>query len=164
MPSRKESLKKAWTEGKFANRYKMPAKERFETHIKKLDDGCWMWTGKINKNTGYGQHGVYKNAIRKDYLAHRYSYELYIGKMPNGFCIDHLCRNRWCVNPDHLEPTTLKENVLRGIGVCAINHQKIHCIHGHLLSGKNLYITPDNRRQCKVCNYNRTIKHLRRAM
>ncbi len=154
-----EQSKLSWEQGKFASRYKMPAKQRFETHIKKLNCGCWEWTGKIAKDTGYGHHVTCCNAKHKHHLAHRYSYELYVGKIPEGLCIDHLCRNRKCVNPQHLEPVTMRENILRGNSIAAINSKKTHCHKNHKLSGRNLYITPDGRRQCKKCSaireYNR---------
>ena len=158
-----EQNKIDWTKGKYANRYKMPARERFETHIKKLDNDCWKWVGEINKDTGYGHHITSNDATKKDHLAHRYSYELYVGKIPKGLTLDHLCRNRWCVNPEHLEITTLKENILRGVSQAAINARKTHCIRGHQLSGNNLYITPkDSRRQCKKCIAIRSYNYSRR--
>lgn len=103
--------------------------------------GCWLWTGKIGHN-GYG-----KSSAR---LAHRVSWELQRGPIPAGLVIDHLCRVRHCVNPDHLEPVTIQENIRRGIGQSAVNTRKTHCIRGHALEGENLLIKA-GKRQCRDC-------------
>ena len=127
--------------------------ETFEKYINKVPSGCWEWTGKIHKITGYGNFGSRIPGIKKSrtFLSHRFSYELYKTKIPYGMVIDHLCRNRKCVNPDHLEIVTTRENILRGTSFAARNAAKTHCIRGHELSGSNLYVTPDNRRQCRQC-------------
>lgn len=111
------------------------------------DSGCWEWIGHTNPRTGYGK--IYHNG--KHRLVHRISYESFHGPIEEGLTIDHLCRNRKCVNPDHLEAVTLGENNLRGSGPAAINARKVVCIKGHQLTGKNLYITPDGRRNCTIC-------------
>ena len=91
------------------------------------ESGCWEWTGALNGN-GYscvGQNGASR-------LAHRVSYELLVGPIPDGLTIDHLCRNRPCVNPSHLEPVTGAENTRRMFRL------QTRCVHGHPLSGENL--------------------------
>lgn len=130
--------------------------EKFLERVKKGTNGCWNWLGFINSG-GYGKFFLGK----KNYQAHRYSYARYIGNIPKGMVIDHLCRKRSCVNPEHLEVVTLKENALRGIGPSAINSRKTKCIQGHPLKGDNLFIrkSKDNTiyRICRECRrrYNR---------
>lgn len=87
--------------------------------------------------------------------AHRVGYELYVGKIPDGLMLDHLCRNRCCVNPKHLEPVTNLENVRRGIAAQRNREIRLamtHCKRGHPLSGDNLYINPGSgQRVCRSC-------------
>lgn len=106
---------------------------------------CWIWLG--GKNIwGYGQFWNGSKTIQ----AHRFSYQLWCGVITNKQHLDHICRNRKCVNPNHLEIVTQKENIMRGIGITSINSKKTHCKRGHLLNGDNLY-TYDNQRKCKEC-------------
>jgi hypothetical protein len=90
-----------------------PLADRFhEKYTPEPNTGCWLWTASLN-NGGYG-----KLSVSRSYWveAHRVAYELYKGPIPGGKCIDHLCRVRSCVNPDHLEAVTLSENIRRGKG------------------------------------------------
>lgn len=129
---------------------KRPAIQRFEEkYIPEPNSGCWLWTGTVTYN-GYGIFEVNGKKIR----AHRFSYELHKGPIPDGLTIDHLCRVRCCVNPDHLEAVTMRENTLRGYGISAQNARKTHCIYGHPLSGENIrvYKRPGrHQRICKTC-------------
>lgn len=111
-------------------------------------NGCWLWTGARTRAGGYGQLRVKTGLV----LAHRWMYEQVRGPIPQGLTIDHLCRNRTCVNPDHLEPVTIRENILRGAGRCANNARKTHCQAGHPLSGSNLRNGPRRGRECVTCS------------
>lgn len=113
---------------------------------------CWNWIGSVNKKTGYGEGSPSR---KKKYFAHRLSYELFVGNIPAGLHIDHICRNRKCVNPAHLRLLTIKENVLCGIGITAENSRKECCPHGHKYEGDNLYIKPTGARVCKECRRQR---------
>lgn len=105
---------------------------------------CWEWTGYLNTN-GYGTVNI-GNAPR---LAHRVVWTVLVGPIPEGLELDHLCRVRHCVNPDHLEPVTNAENKRRGMGNQHI--RKTHCTRGHPLSGENLVVLLDGRRNCRAC-------------
>ena len=109
------------------------------------ETGCWNWNGVTTR--GYGH--IMRDGVR--YRAHRYMYEQHVGLIPDGMQLDHLCRNRSCVNPEHLEPVTCRENLMRGETFAAKNSAKTHCVKGHPLSGDNLYIEPKGTRACKEC-------------
>ena len=125
---------------------------RFLTKLAPQPNGCWNWLSSITRG-GYGL--FYANG--KHVLSHRYSYQMFAGKIPEGLTLDHLCRRRNCVNPDHLEAVTPRENILRGIGSAAKNHRKTHCPKGHPLEGSNL--SPTNLRMglrlCRICKNER---------
>lgn len=120
--------------------------KRFSEKVAKTNQ-CWNWNGFIGRN-GYGTIQINKKPV----LVHRLSYELYIGKIKRGLQIDHLCRNRRCVNPKHLEPVTAKINVLRGIGLAAINSRKSECKRGHKFNSKNTRLY-NGQRICRICSY-----------
>ncbi len=119
--------------------------------------GCWLWAGPMLDQDGYAS--VYNPASRRNERAHRASYEANVGPIPAGLVIDHKCRVRSCVNPDHLRVVSNKENVLCGEGVTARNAKKTKCHRGHSLSGHNLYMTPDGWRSCRRCRNDNTIKY-----
>lgn len=117
----------------------------FEENIRPdVRTGCWHWSGRVGPR-GYGIFG------NKNSSAHRLAYEMRCGPVPDGLVIDHLCRNPLCVNPEHLQAVTQKENTLRGVGPTAINAHKTHCVRGHALIGHNLVIRPGGWRKCRAC-------------
>lgn len=109
------------------------------------ESGCWIWEGSLCR--GYGSVCI----DGKAYRAHRVSYQMHKGEIPEGLTIDHLCRVRCCVNPDHLEAVTNKENILRGTSPTAHNRRKTHCINGHELVPGNLKWNRNQFRQCHMC-------------
>ena len=109
------------------------------------ESGCWVWMGTISSH-GYARIWIgYKSLY-----VHRLSYEIHKGEIGKNLTIDHLCRVRCCVNPEHLEAVSNKENILRGEGITAKNVYKTHCPKGHLYSGDNLYVYRGYR-YCRIC-------------
>lgn len=121
---------------------------------------CWTWRGSLDP-AGYGQTSRRSQILK----AHRRAWEALVGPIPDGLHLDHLCRNRACVRPAHLEPVTCRENVLRGIGPSARNARKTRCASGHRLSGSNLRITNRGGRECVDCRraWNRKTMRRKRA-
>lgn len=121
------------------------------------ENGCWNWTGFVHPK-GYGLFGY----NGKTCLVHRVSYLLFRGSIEDGLTIDHLCRNRKCINPEHLEPVDQRTNVLRGETIAADNISKNFCIRGHSLSGDNLVIRKDGNRECRECRRRRSKEYRER--
>lgn len=136
----------------FGKSYIAPV-DRFAEKVALNDDGCIVWIGGTN-GVGYGQFyrgKKFRGDTGKAY-AHRWSYEYHVGPIPDGLFIDHLCRNPACVNPDHLEPVTNRENLLRGETTTAAHAAKTHCPAGHEYAGRNLYVHPTRGyRVCREC-------------
>lgn len=115
-----------------------------------VGDGCWEWTA-VRNAPGYG---VIHRLDKGSRLAHRILYEMLIGPIPDGLELDHLCRNRGCVRPDHLEPVTRLQNVRRGDGPRLLkerNASKTHCPQGHPYAEQERYRRPNGERRCGAC-------------
>jgi len=121
--------------------------QRFQKFIELgLLTGCWLWKGAQN-GTGYGFFSIDGKAT----YAHRLSFTHWNGDIPKAIEIDHLCRTRNCVNPQHLETVTPYENFRRGQNIANLNLYKKNCKQGHKLSGDNLIVTKNNFRVCRTC-------------
>jgi hypothetical protein len=125
--------------------------ENFTNKIAKTPDGCWLWLG-AKTNLGYGKLGLKGKTL----LAHRVSYQLFRGEIPEGMKLDHTCKKRSCVNPYQLDVVTQKENLLRGETINASNAQKTHCPKGHPYDEANTWIGSKKNgvqyRSCILCN------------
>ncbi|MFL5911455.1 MAG: HNH endonuclease signature motif containing protein, partial [Gaiellaceae bacterium] len=123
--------------------------------------GCWLWTG-TKHGHGYGiiKHGP--AASRRSLRAHRVAYELFVGPIPEGLELDHLCRVRHCVNPAHLEPVTTRENLLRGETLTARHAAKTHCDNGHEYTPENTRVSARGWRDCRTCSCERSMASYRR--
>lgn len=127
--------------------------ERFWAKIQVTQDGCWEWTAYRDKD-GYGSYRL-GAANSKHWRVHRLTYSTFVRELAPGEQIDHLCRNRSCCNPQHLEPVSLRENVDRGENYVSINRKKTHCPQGHEYAGDNLRIKVSKgvqRRICRACD------------
>lgn len=115
----------------------------------KFSWSCWEWTGGQN-GKGYGQ---FRTPTKSSAKAHRVAYEYFVGPIEDGMVLDHLCRNRCCVRPDHLEPVTSAENTRRGMsGKYDRSHLRpVECIRGHAFEGENLIISKDGSYRCREC-------------
>ena len=111
------------------------------------ESGCWLWIGTIEAN-GYGRLRVGKRKL----LAHRVLFSIHRGRLGDTDYLDHLCRVRCCVNPDHLEIVDFRTNVLRGIGPSAKNARKTHCPLGHPYDDTNTHIEHGGGRKCRACD------------
>ena len=113
--------------------------------------GCMYWRG--YKHGGYGLATLTCNGKQETVYVHRLLYEHFVCPVPGNLQLDHLCRNRDCVNPTHLEVVTARENILRGVSPSAMAAQRTHCPKGHPYSGDNLYQYPTGRqhRLCREC-------------
>lgn len=121
------------------------ARSYIQCRYRIAENGCWEWTGALYSG-GYGQATI----NRTGYTAHRVAYEVFKGSIPEGLVLDHLCRNRCCINPDHLDPVTNRENLMRGVGVTARAATVTRCPSGHEYTGDNTYYKR-GWRYCRTC-------------
>lgn len=127
----------------------------FKTRYDVTDSGCWLWLGARYSN-GYGHTKI--PGTRRFTGAHRLSYEIHVSPIPIGLVLDHLCGNKLCVNPSHLEAVKQRENLRRSGSIARLiemakkRHEAEFCAHGHFLAGDNLYVYPNGRHHaCRVC-------------
>ncbi len=123
-------------------------RERWIEKVEPTEDGCWLWMGFVDK-AGYGRLRLGGRDVPVGY-AHRISYELNVGPIPNGLVIDHLCRVRKCCNPAHLEVVTTRENVLRGESASVKIARSGRCKRGHDLTVPDAWV--GRKRRCRLCN------------
>ena len=126
--------------------YEPTRRERFDAKAVKTPS-CWRWSG-YHTGEGYARLGSEN--------AHRIAYELYVGPIPAGMQIDHLCRNKGCVNPAHLEPVTQQENISRSENMAARYARRSHCTNGHEYTPENTRLGPTNNRVCRTCERDRS--------
>lgn len=133
-------------------------------------DGCWIWTGRLDRD-GYGRCRLTILGQKRETGAHRAAWLSLVGPLPEGSVIDHLCRNRACINPAHLEPVTTGENTRRsglvGRTAGSVNRSKTHCIRGHEFTPENTHLATSQtngytRRVCIKCRRRRTTEYAER--
>jgi len=130
--------------------------ERFNAYAMPIpESGCWLWTGPIS-HKGYGRFTVDGRKVQ----AHRFSYKQFVGPVPDETTIDHLCRVRCFVNPDHLRQLSNRDNILIGVGPTAINAKKVQCSNGHIYTKDTTIERPEGGRGCRICKskYNKNYR------
>ena len=126
----------------------IPVEDRFFRHVVvNLETGCWNWA---SSKTLHG-YGTFNDKNYKTTLAHRWSFLHFVGDIPNGREIDHLCRNRACVNWKHMELITHRENLLRGNSISTQHAKQTHCINGHEFTVENTILRKAGR-DCRICH------------
>ena len=133
-----------------------PAEDRFLAKIARVPTfmGWWVWAGW--DDDGYGRFRVGEQRV----YAHRWAYERWVGPIPDGLHLDHLCRNKRCANPLHLEPVEFRENIRRGNNPGRKVSRR--CVRGHPFAGDNLYVSPRGTRGCRACRRDSSRKFQRR--
>lgn len=122
--------------------------ERFARLTRQMDERCLVWQGKVDKQ-GYGRMYAYG---QNSYLAHRWAYENFVGPIPEGMQVDHLCRNPSCVNPSHLEAVTPLENTHRSLIARGLPISVTHCVRGHAYDEANTRYLKRGWRACRACD------------
>ena len=127
----------------------LPARIQAKLDVRDLGHAtpCWIWTG-ASRGNGYGTVALPRNGMPQRLTgSHRYVYTLLVGPIPDGMETDHLCRNRGCANPEHLEPVTTAENLRRAFGRQSVDH----CKNGHDLRETGKQASNGRGRFCAVC-------------
>lgn len=133
-------------------------REHFLSKITVRGDGCWSRDGSHSRGYAIFWDG------ERSVTGIRYAYATFVGPIPEGLDVDHLCRNRWCCNPEHGEPVTRSENVLRGDGPRLVRVRALamtHCTQGHELTPENTYPRPDGLRRCLTCKRAKALLYYR---
>jgi hypothetical protein len=132
-----------------------PLNEYLVARIDKRPDGCWLWTGSLMNPSASDSYGVatHRELPTRRTVAHRAVYEHEVGPIPAGLQLDHLCRVRCCVNPEHLEPVTQQENIARQPNIIA-KKALTHCPQGHPYDDENTDLRTSGRR-CRTCHRDR---------
>lgn len=128
--------------------------ERFLANVDQQPDGCWLWKA---GRTGTG-YGAFYLRPRRQVRTHRYAYETFVGPIPEGLDLDHLCRVRHCCNPEHLEPVTRRENLIRGETLIARQVRVVECPNGHPYTPENTMRYQGTSRKCRTCHNERRRK------
>jgi hypothetical protein len=137
-----------------------PLVDRLLARREITEAGCWQWTGATNRG-GYGVIGAGSRDLGT-VLTHRASYELFVGQIPDGLHLDHLCNNRVCFNPAHLEAVTQRENNLRAVPVRKANYQRpTKCKRGHEYTPENTIPRPTGWLLCRTCRDDRAREYRR---
>ncbi len=118
---------------------------RFFSKVEFLENGCWQWVGAMDTD-GYGMFSIRRHIVK----AHRFIFALLRSELTND--IDHLCRNRGCVNPWHMEDVTRRTNILRGVSHIADQVKRTHCPKGHPYDVFNTRLSRKGKRSCKECH------------
>jgi hypothetical protein len=135
-------------------RVPIPVADRIRSSVEVDANGCWVWQKSLSPE-GYGRifTGSRTRGDRRPSLSHRVAYETFVGPVPDGLELDHLCRVRACCNPEHLEAVTREVNMARAVGIPSmLNRGKTHCPAGHEYTPENTYRAPGSgKRYCLAC-------------
>lgn len=127
-------------------RHRNTVERMIREHVEKTPT-CWLWRGPVTPN-GYAKATILTDSLG----ANRVFYEYFKGAVPAGHFVRRSCRERRCVNPEHLIALPAADAIMLGNSPPSLNAKKHECIRGHALAGENLYVTPDGRRQCRACS------------
>lgn len=144
--------KREWKKPDFVARKARPLHERWAEQVE-WTPTCWIWRGakrQVRPNIWYGNIGLGGSTGRGLY-AHRVAYELFHGPIPKGLEIDHVCRNKMCVNPDHLEAVTRSVNIRRAVPYRKPRKLEPYCKRGHPRTPETTYLRPNGQAECLPC-------------